>query len=245
MTTRRPTAHHYGSPMISDLGEITAAFRSSAPISAVNYHNTPAYRADQYDHELAALAERFAPTTEDDLAEYFRTGHWPGGKPGIIVALYNGYRNNYDVFRPLLDKHGLVGWFFAPSAYAGCPPEEQAAFADQHRLRTIANEYADGRYAMNWEELRDLDKRHVVASHTRNHARISTDDAAAMESEIVGAQEDFCRHLGHRVRSFAWLLSGTYGQSPVTDACVDRAEYEFLFSNFKIQRLPLRASAHR
>jgi hypothetical protein len=39
-------------------------------------------------------------------------------------------------------------------------------------------------------------------------------------------------------RSFAWLLSGTHGQSPLTDACLARARYEFLFSDFKIQRLP-------
>lgn len=226
--------------MNTDLEEIAGSFRTAPPIVAVNYHNTPAYRAADYDRELATLAQYYAPTTEDDLAAFFRTGDWPHGKPGVIVALYNGYRNNYDVFRPLLEKHGLVGWFFAATAYASCPPERQAAFAAAHTLTTVPDEYADGRYAMDWSELRALDGPHVVASHTRNHARISVDDAAAMESEIVGAQQDFVANLGHPVRSFAWLLSGTYGQSAVTDACVDRAGYEFLFSNFKIQRLPRR-----
>lgn len=220
------------------LAEIAAAFRSSAPISAINYHNTPAYRADEYDRELAALAERFAPTGEDHLAEFFRTGRWPERKPGVIIALYNGYRNNYDVFKPLLDKHGLIGWFFAPSGFASCPIDEQVAFSRRQTLKLIPAEYADGRYAMSWDEMRDLDERHVVASHTRHHARIALDDAVGMESEIVGAQEDFIANLGHPVRSFAWLLSGTHGESLVTDACLARARYEFLFSNFKIQRLP-------
>lgn len=228
---------------MSELAQIAAAFRSGAPISAINYHNTPAYRAADFDRELEMIAERFAPTGEDELTEFFRTGRWPHRKPGVILAMYNGYRNNFDVFRPLLEKHGLIGWFFVPSGYASCPPEQQAAFAAAHTLKTIPHEYADGRTAMNWDELRAIDGRHVVASHTRNHVRIQIDDAAGMESEIVGAQEDFRANLGHPVRSFAWLLSGTYGQSPVTDACLDRAGYEFLFSNFKVQRLPDRSTA--
>lgn len=224
--------------MNKQLVSIDEAFRSSAPINVVNYHNTPAHRAADYDRELAALAERFSPTSEDDLAIFFETGRWPNSKPGIIVALYNGYRNNYDIIRPLLEKHGLIGWFFVPSGYASCPVGEQVAFSQRQTLRLIPDEYGDGRYAMNWHELRAMDGRHVVASHTRNHARIAIDDAFGMEEEIVGAQQDFVANLGHPVRSFAWLLSGKHGQSPVTDSCLTRAHYEFLFSNFKIQRLP-------
>lgn len=220
------------------LAQIAAAFASAAPINAINYHNTPAHRAGEYDRQLAALAERFAPTGEDELAAFFRTGHWPGRKPGVIIALYNGYRNNYDVFRPLLEKHGLTGWFFVASGYASCSIRDQIAFSRQNTLKLIPDEYADGRYAMSWDEMRDLDGRHVVASHTRNHVRIAIDDAVGMEGEIVGSQDDFSANLGHPVRSFAWLLSGTHGQSPLTDACLARARYEFLFSDFKIQRLP-------
>ena len=227
--------------MSADFDEIAAGFRASAPIRVVNYHNTPAYRAADYDRELAMLAERFSPTREDDLAAFFDTGRWSAPKPGIIVALYNGYRDNFDVFRPLLERHGLVGWFFAASGYVSCAPSEQAAFAARNNLKTVPDEYADGRYALDWNELRMLDRDHVVASHTRNHARISETDAAAQESEIVGAQDDFRRELGHPVRSFAWLLSGTYGHSPLTDDCLRRAGYEFLFSNFKVQRLPAAA----
>lgn len=215
-----------------------AQFASGPLVRAVNYHNTPAFRADLYDRELAAIAERFAPTTEDDLAAFLTTGHWPKSRPGVILALYNGYRNNYDVFRPLLEKHGLVGWFFAASGYVSCPPDEQLAFGAAHTLRTVPDEYEDGRYALSWDELRELDRDHVVASHTRSHTRVSLDDHRALEEEIVGAQGDFEAGLGHKVRSFAWLFGGAYGENPAADVHVDRAGYEFLFSNFKIQRLP-------
>lgn len=223
--------------MIAQLSAFQDAFASGAAISVVNYHNTPLHRADQYDRELEALAKRFAPTSEDDLAAYIRHGHWPRSEPGVVIALYNGYRNNYDVFRPLLEKHGLTGWFFVPSGYVECPAREQSAFAQQNTLRTIPDEYRDGRYAMSWEELRELDGRHVIASHTRNHAQISMTDDAALASEIIGSQADFRARLGHPVRAFAWLFGQAYGEVPQADRHIDQAGYEFLFSNFRIQRL--------
>lgn len=213
------------------------AFQTGSSISVINYHNTPAHRAEQYDRELEQIAKRFAPTTEDDLDAYLERGSWPHSKPGVIVALYNGYRNNYDVFRPLLEKYGLVGWFFAASGYVGCPVARQLTFGSEHNLQTIAGEYPDGRYAMSWEELRTMDGRHVVASHTRNHARISFADRASLETEIVGSQEDFRAHLSHPVRAFAWLFGSAYGEAPVADSYIDCAGYDFLFSNFMIQRL--------
>lgn len=216
---------------------LRAAYAAQPPVTAINYHNTPDYRHDHYDRELAAIAERFAPATQDNLAAYLSTGKWPGDKPGIILAFYNGYRNNFDVIRPLLEKHGMVGWFFAATGYVSCPPAEQLQFGSMRTLKTVPNEYADGRYALSWDELRELDRDHVVASHTRNHSKVSLDDGAALEDEIVGAQDDFVRELGHPVRSFAWLLGGAYGENPIADSCVDKAGYAFLFSNFRIQLL--------
>ena len=206
-------------------------------LAVVNYHLTPATRADIYDREFAALAARYAPVRQDDLANYLSTGRWQMDRPGVIPVFYNGYRNNYDVARPLLEKHGLVGWFMAVTAYSSCPAADQTAFAASRTLTTIPGEYADGRSALSWDELRALDGPHVVASHTRNHTRVGMDDPAVVEAEIVGAQEDFRRELGHPVRAFAWLYGGRYGTNPMADRAVDRAGYDMLFSNFAVQRL--------
>ncbi|WDR01330.1 polysaccharide deacetylase family protein [Devosia algicola] len=194
-------------------------------------------RADQYDREFAALAARYAPVREDHLQTYLRTNRWPMDREGVLPVFYNGYRNNFDVARPLLEKHGLVGWFMAVPGYTDCPFNEQSKFAASHTIATVPDEYSDGRSALSWDELRALDGPHVVASHTRSHTRVGLDDAAVMHSEIVGAQEDFTRELGHPVRSFAWLHGGRYGHNRFADAAVDRAGYEFLFSNFAVQKL--------
>ena len=210
----------------------------SAPsLRVVNYHLTPAKHAAIYDREFAALAARYAPVREDDLAEYLTTGRWPMGRAGVLPVFYNGYRNNHDVARPLLDRHGLVGWFMAVPGYSDCPAGEQEAFAAAHTLATVPGEYADGRSALSWDEMRALDGPHVVASHTRSHSRAGLDDPAIVDSEIVGAQEDFIRELGHPVRAFAWLHGGRFGHDAIADAAVTRAGYEFLFSNFAVQKL--------
>lgn len=207
-------------------------------LRVVNYHNTPRARAAQYDAEFAALAAQYAPVREDDLDRWLDSGRWPHDRPGVIPAFYNGYRNNFDVARPLLEKHGLVGWFFAVTAYSSCPPRDQPAFTATRTLATVPQDYDDPRSALSWDELRALDGPHVVASHTRNHTVVGMDDPARLEDEIVGAQDDFRRELGHPVRSFAWLFGGRYGDHPLADAAVDRAGYGFLFSNFNVQRLP-------
>lgn len=226
--------------MSEHVAKLIRAFQKGSPVRVVNYHHTPAYRAASFDRELELIAERFSPTSEDELATFLNTGAWRQDKPGVVIALYNGYRNNYDVFRPLLDKHGLIGWFFVVSGYVSCPAEEQALFAATHNLTLMSSEYADGRTALNWDEVRDLDRTHVIASHTRNHAQVSSEDRASLETEIVGAQTELIANLGHPVRAFAWLFGGAYGESPVADEYVNRAGYEFLFSNLKVQRLPKR-----
>lgn len=215
------------------------AFACGTVIRVVNYHNTPASRADQIDAEFAALAARYAPVTEDDLDRYIRTGAWQGDRPGILLSFYNGYRNNYDIALPALEKHGLVGWLFAVPGYSSCPPADQLAFGNARTLKTIPNEYEDGRLALSWDELRDMDARgHVVASHTRTHTPVALDDNHKLQTEILGAQDDFMDQLGHPVRAFAWLSGGRYGENPAADRFVDSAGYDFLFSNFAIQRLP-------
>ena len=126
-------------------------------LRVVNYHLTPAANAAIYDREFTALAARYAPVREDDLAEYLTTGRWPMARPGILPVFYNGYRNNYDVARPLLERHGLVGWFMAVTAYSSCPPAAQPEFCARRTLTTVRGEYYDGRTALSWDELRALD----------------------------------------------------------------------------------------
>jgi hypothetical protein len=70
-----------------DAGALARGFAAGAPIHAVNFHNTPAHRAAEYDRQLGALAERFGPCTEDDLLGFLATGRWARARAGVVIAL--------------------------------------------------------------------------------------------------------------------------------------------------------------
>lgn len=207
-------------------------------IRAVNFHNTPRVREAELARQVAQLARDFSSVNEAELDEFLATGRWSKPKPGVIIAVYEGYRNGYDVMRPLLERHGLVGWFLVITGFINAPVGEQFAFASGHDIDMETREYeADGRYAMTWDEIRELGQRHVIASHTRSHVSLATFDAVEREREIVGAQRDFERHLGRPVRCFVSLGGPAYGENPATDRLIDIAGYQMVISNLRIQRL--------
>ena len=207
-------------------------------IRAVNFHNTPRSSAARLEAQLAGYARDFLPVTEDDLDAWLATGLWRKPKPGLIVAVYEGYRNGFDVLLPLLDRYGWVGWFFVITGFIDAPASRQFEFAAGHDIDMTTREYErDGRYAMTWEELRIVGTRHVIASHTRTHVSLARLGPAERESEVVGAQRDLETHLGRPARAFASLGGPAYGADPATDQWIDRAGYQFVFSNLRIQRL--------
>ena len=221
----------------SAAGALSAAAYGSPVVRAVNFHNTPRHREAELERQIARLGREFSSVNEEELDAFLATGRWAKPKPGVIIAVYEGYRNGYDVLRPILERHGLVGWFFVITGFVNEPVSSQFAFAASHDIDMETREYDDGRYAMTWEEIRELSVRHVIASHTRTHVSLATLTAGDRESEVVGAQQDFMRHLGRRVRSFVSLGGPEYGNDDATDRLIDLAGYQLVFSNLRVQRL--------
>lgn len=227
-----------GTPSFASAVAETAALMTRGPmIRTVNFHNTPRVRAADIDVQLARWSRDFSAVTEDDLDHYLATGHWRGSKPGIVIAVYEGYRNGFDVMRPLLERHGLVGWFFVITGFVNAKPGDQLAYALEHDIGMETREYPDGRYAMSWSELRTLGRRHVIASHARSHVALESLDAAGRESEVIGSQRDLEQELGKPARTFVSYGGPAYGNDPLTDALIERAGYQFVVSNLRIQRL--------
>ena len=225
-------------------GAMIADLLASRPlIRAVNFHNTPLKREAELDRQLAHCARHFSPVDEDDLERWLASGEWQKPKPGMILAFYEGYRNGYDVIRPLLEKHGLTGWFFIITGFVDTPAADQLEYAFAHDIGMETREYADGRYALSWDEIRALDGKHVIASHARSHQPIAAMDAAAQRGEVLGSQARISSELGHAAQSFVSYGGPAYGEDAAVDALVGEAGYRFQFSNYRIQRLPSRATA--
>ncbi len=220
--------------------EVEKLLATDPLIRAVNFHNTSKARAADYERQLAHYSTFFSSVSENDLDVYLTTGRWSKSKPGLIVSVYEGYRNGYDVIAPLLERYHFIGWFFIITGFLNAAVKDQLSYAQTHDIDMTTREYREGGYALTWARVRELDRKHVIASHARSHTELARLDPATAEREVVGSQEDFEKNLGHKVRAFASLTGPPYGQNPGTDRLIAGAGYDFVFSNFKIQRIQAR-----
>ncbi len=217
--------------------ELEKSFATHPVIRAVNFHSTSRAQVDHYDRQLAQYSRAFSSVNEDELSEYLATGRWHKPQPGLIVSVFEGYRNSFEVLTPLIEKHGFIGWYWVITGFINTPVPDQLTYAAHHDIDMLTHEYPDGRYALTWDELRRLDKRHVIACHTRSHTLLAGLSPETRREEVVGSQEQFKKHLGHPVRSFVSLTGPPYGEDAVTDRLIDAAGFELVFSNFRIQRI--------
>jgi peptidoglycan/xylan/chitin deacetylase (PgdA/CDA1 family) len=222
---------------LENAGRLAEIFETHPLIRAVNFHNTARAQADLYERQLAQYSRYYSAVTAEDLDQYITTGEWHKPKPGLIVSVFEGYRNSYDVLAPLIEKYGFIGWFWMITGFLNTPVPDQRDYADHHDIDMLTHEYPDGRYALTWEELRQLDKKHVIAGHTRSHTLLSALPPDVQRQEVVGSQEDFKKNLGHPVRYFVSLTGPAYGENEAIDRLIREAGYDTVFSNFLIQRI--------
>lgn len=212
--------------------------RSGHFIRVVNYHSTPHSAREPLARELAAFARDYAPVTLDDLDRLVETGTWHHDRPGLIPVFYEGYRNSATVAAPLCDEVGLTGWFPIATSFVDCEPAYQEAFARAHWIALVEEDTRGGRIAMSWDEVRDLSRRHVVASHTAHHEGLDTVASDEdIEREVLGSKRALEAVTGRTVPAFAWLHGTSYGLSPRHDAAVRAAGYRYQFSNTMIHRI--------
>ena len=102
---------------------------------------------------LRTTAEYFTSVNQDELDDYLVTGQWNKPKPGLIISIFEGYRNGYDVLLPHVEKHGFIGWFCVITGFIDAPVKDQLAFALCHDIDMLTREYPDGRYAITWDQL--------------------------------------------------------------------------------------------
>ena len=226
-------------------GELFRAFADGRYVRAVNLHATPRRLAGRLEEQLSRLAEWFAPVSFEDLRGLVR-GEWPHDRPGVIVNFFDGSRDNFEVAAPVLERVGLIGWFFVVSGWVSTPPENQYSFASRHSIqlpRDGCDRPADGRLALSPDEVGALAERgHVVASHTRHHTTASPEFApdlssSALERELAGSRHELERMAGRDVRALAWREGTSLGADTRSDEALRDAGYELLFTNHAVQQI--------
>jgi peptidoglycan/xylan/chitin deacetylase (PgdA/CDA1 family) len=229
-TTKALLSAALGRAGLLRLGE---ALRGTRVVLAVNYHGTPAVLAPNLVAHFAFYRACFECIGEDTLLEFLRGSH-PLERPGIVISFDDGLRDNAEVAAPLLEAHGLRGWFLVPGGFLDQHEKEQAAhFRAQIRARPDAEHPARvPQVAMTWSAVRRLSKAgHVIGCHTWSHHTLGPGVSdEIVEHEVVLAKARLEQRLGHPVRSFAWArgLAGDY--SVVAQRAV-RASFELGFTS--------------
>jgi hypothetical protein len=223
-------------PVVADLARGMAQSRA---VRLVNFHATPRYREAEYRRQIETLARHFEPITPANF-ETAVDGRWNHDRPGLMPALFEGYRDNLDVLLPILEEFGFTAWFFVPSGFLTVAADEQRSYAANHVLHLPQqDEYPGERIALTWDEAREIARRgHVFACHTRTHNAVTPQTPrSVLTDEIVAAKAEMETELGVPIEIFCWLEGAALGVNPEADALLRQAGFRYLLSNFKIQKL--------
>lgn len=208
-------------------------------IRTINYHNTHISDKARFEKEIAWFSKHFSAVNLEDINRFLDTGKWHKDKPGLILAIFEGFRHHYDVMHPLLEKYGMTGWYHIPPFFLDVPVEQQLEFAEAHELHiSKPEEYADGRHALTWDEVREIAKNHVMCCHSGTHYEIKLDTSDEdMEREIVQSKKRFEDMAGVPVDVFCWLYGEEYSFNPKAAVHIQNAGYHYVVGNLKIERV--------
>jgi peptidoglycan/xylan/chitin deacetylase (PgdA/CDA1 family) len=198
-------------------------------IYALNYHDTPKIENSTLEQQLIFYKKHFSDVSISDLDQFFKNRKWHKDKPGLILSFDDGLRSNYEIAAPLLEKYGFTGWFFIPTDFPGVQVNEQITFMKNNRIGARVN-YNDGRMAMTWNEIQQLDKKHVIGCHSKTHHRmVASTTKNKLQSEIIESKRILEEKLGHSVDTFCWVGGEELSYSSQGALTIREAKYKYSF----------------
>ena len=123
----------------------------------------------------------------------------------LAITFDDGYRDNFDNARPVLEKLSLPATFFVVTEWMGTDfvPWWDAVRGVQHPW-------------MTWDEIGALHSSGFeIGAHTQSHVDLGKVSLLEARDEVLGARLELERRLGARVESFAYPYGG---RKNVTDA---------------------------
>jgi peptidoglycan/xylan/chitin deacetylase (PgdA/CDA1 family) len=182
-------------------------------IRAINYHVVEEEHARSFEEHLRYYSRAFVSVDRDRLESFLTTGEWQHPRPGLILSFDDGHSTHHDVVAPLLEKYGFIGWFFIPAGLMNLP-------------ENLADREIECESALTLKQLKHLNERHIVGSHSETHCRLGKDvSAERLVSEISGSKLHLEQALGHPIDIFCWVGG--------EEASYSRKAAELIKSNYK------------
>jgi len=165
------------------------------------------------EEQLAALVERgYRGVTFSEAVE-------PGAGRRVAVTFDDAYRSVCELALPILDRLGLPGTVFVPTAHV----DSEAPMAWAGIDRWLGGPHEQEMLCMGREQLRDLDRHGwEIGAHTHTHPRLSQLPESELPGELELPRRLLTEWLGKPCRSLAY----PYGDfSPAAVAATQAAGY--------------------
>jgi peptidoglycan/xylan/chitin deacetylase (PgdA/CDA1 family) len=155
-----------------------------------------AIRPAQLESQLELLVERGYRG-----ATFHQAVHAPPASKLVAVTFDDAYRSVLELGVPVLNRLGLPGTVFVPTAFAGSAEPMSWAGIDGW----LGGPHESELTAMSWPELETLAAAGwEIGSHTRTHPRLVDLSDDALAEELVSSRRECESRLGLRCRSLAY-----------------------------------------
>jgi peptidoglycan/xylan/chitin deacetylase (PgdA/CDA1 family) len=140
----------------------------------------------------------------------------------LAITFDDGYRDNFENARPVLERLSLPATFFVVTDWVG-----SRVVPRWDSVRGVRHPW------MTWDEVRALHHRGFeIGGHTRSHVDLGAVSAEAAFDEVMGARLELERQLGTRVESFSYPYGGRPHLTEENRAVVKRAGFRCCCSSF-------------
>jgi hypothetical protein len=164
---------------------------------------------DQFLRQVQFLKKHYRIASLPEAIDMIRERRVPA--PTVVLTFDDGYEDNHLGLRAVIDSEDIPVTLFVCTKNV----EEHRPF--DHDLKRGES----GFFPLTWDHLKDFELQgSTIGSHTRTHFDCGSTEESVLRSEIVGAQEDLRRHLGHAVPyfSFPWGYPKNMSSAAVTIA---------------------------
>jgi peptidoglycan/xylan/chitin deacetylase (PgdA/CDA1 family) len=177
-----------------------------------------------FDEQMAQLRELgYQAVDLDAVLDHF-AGRAPLPPRAVLITFDDGYRDNLENARPVLERHGYPAVLFVPIGFL----DESRPLPHEERLAAqgLVNP------TLRWAELAELESSRIrIESHGISHrplADLELDEAAR---EIVLSKLRLEERLGRPVRAFAYVKGSEAHYRPVHLSLLRQAGYELAFTS--------------